>query len=79
MFRNVPFVNEDSPVGSTLPPQIKAVDLFDYIEKELTECEADMLDPIVGYDTAYYGRAHKAANWALLSRLSTLMQKHISA
>ena len=69
MFRNVPFVNEDSPVGSTLPPQTLAVDLFDYIEKELTECEADVLDPIVGYDTANYGRAHKAANWALLSRL----------
>ncbi|WP_298649791.1 RagB/SusD family nutrient uptake outer membrane protein [uncultured Proteiniphilum sp.] len=69
MFRNVPFVNEDSPVGSTLPPQIMAADLFDYIEKELTECEADMLDPFVGYDTSSYGRAHKAANWSLLSRL----------
>lgn len=69
MFRNVPFVNEDSPVGSTLPPQIMAENLFDYIEKELTECEADMLDPFVGYHPTYYGRAHKAANWALLSRL----------
>lgn len=69
MFRNVPFVDENSPVGSTLPPQIMAKDLFDYIEKELTECEADMLSPFVGYDNDYYGRAHKAANWALLSRL----------
>jgi len=39
MFRNVPFVNEESPVGSTLPPQIMAADLFDYIEKELIDCE----------------------------------------
>lgn len=69
MFRNVPFVNEESPVGSTLPPQIMAADLFDYIEKELTECESDMLDPFVGYNATNYGRAHKAANWALLSRL----------
>ncbi|MDD4460652.1 MAG: RagB/SusD family nutrient uptake outer membrane protein [Proteiniphilum sp.] len=69
MFRNVPFVNEESPVGSTLPPQIMAADLFDYIETELTECEADMLDPFVGYNATNYGRAHKAANWALLSRL----------
>lgn len=69
MFRNVPFVNEESPVGSTLPPQIMAADLFDYIEKELQECETDMLDPFVGYNTTLYGRAHKAANWALLSRL----------
>ena len=69
MFRNVPFVNEESPVGSTLPPQIMAADLFEYIEKELLECEADMLDPFVGYNTTNYGRAHKAANWSLLSRL----------
>ncbi len=69
MFRNVPFVNEESPVGSTLPPQIMATDLFDYIEKELLACEADMLDPFVGYNSTHYGRAHKAANWSLLSRL----------
>lgn len=69
MFRNVPFVNEDSPVGSTLPPQIQAADLFDYIEKELLESESDMIEPFVGYNTTQYGRAHKAANWALLSRL----------
>ena len=52
MFRNVPFVNEESPVGSTLPPQILAADLFDYIEKELLESEADMMDPFYGYDSA---------------------------
>lgn len=69
MFRNVPFVNEESPVGSTLPPQIMAKDLFEYIENELKECEADMLEPFVGYDKVNYGRANKAANWALLSRL----------
>lgn len=69
MFRNVPFVNEESPVGSTLPPQIQAADLFDYIEKELLESESDMIEPFVGYNTTQYGRAHKAANWALLSRL----------
>lgn len=69
MFRNVPFVNEESPVGSILPPQIMAANLFEYIEKELIECETDMLDPFVGYNTTNYGRAHKAANWSLLSRL----------
>jgi hypothetical protein len=58
-----------APWGSTLPPQIKAADLFDYIEKELIACEPDMLDPFVGYNATNYGRAHKAANWALLSRL----------
>jgi len=79
MFRNVPFVDENSPVGSTLPPQIMAADLFDYIEKELTECEADMLDPFVGYNRTYYGRAHKAANWTLLSRLYLNAETYIGA
>jgi len=69
MFRNVPFVDENSPVGSTLPPQIQGADLFDYIEKELLESEADLIAPFVGYNNQYYGRANKAANWALLSRL----------
>ena len=67
-FHNVPFVDENSSM-SDLPPQIMAKELFDYIEKELLECEADMLAPFVGYDSKHYGRAHKAANWALLSRL----------
>lgn len=69
MFRNVPFVNEDSPVGSTLPPQIQGADLFDYIESELLAIETELLDPFVGYNPNYYGRVHKAASWALLSRL----------
>lgn len=77
MFRNVPFVNEESPVGSILPSQIMAVDLFDYIEQELLESEADMLDPFVGYHASNYGRAHKAANWSLLSRLYLNAQTYI--
>lgn len=77
LFRNVPFVDENSTVGSILPPQIMGQNLFDYIEKELLECEADMLPPFVGYDNANYGRAHKAANWALLSRLYLNAQIYI--
>lgn len=69
LFRNGPFVDENSPVGSENPPQILAADLFDYIEKELIDCENDMLATFTGYDRTYYGRAHKAANHTLLSRL----------
>ena len=47
------------------PPQIKRADLFEYIEKELNEIETDMYDP----GMAPYGRADKAANWLLRSRL----------
>ncbi|PRY95815.1 RagB/SusD family nutrient uptake outer membrane protein [Marinilabilia salmonicolor] len=69
MFRNVPFVTEESAMGKDAPPQRQAKEIFEYIESELIACESDMLDPIVGYDSNNYGRAHKAANWALLSRL----------
>lgn len=67
-YRNVPFVTEETPIGNTLPPQIMANDLFTYIEKELNECQADLLDPSIGFNSNY-GHANKAAAWALLSRL----------
>ena len=69
MFRNVPFVTEESTVGKNSAPQIMAKDLFAYVEKELTECQDGLLDPFVGYDSKNYGRVTKAAAWALLSRL----------
>jgi hypothetical protein len=69
MFRNVPFVTEENSVGSTPPDQKSAEYIFDYIESELIECESDLLDPFVGYDSEKYGHANKAAAWALLSRL----------
>ncbi len=69
MFRNVPFVTEESVVGKEAPPQIMARDLFSYIETELVECQAGLLDPFVGYNSSNYGRVTKAAAWSLLSRL----------
>jgi hypothetical protein len=69
MFRNVPFVDENSTVGKESPLQKTAADIFDYIESELIACEPDMLEPFYGYDSNDYGHASKAANWALLSRL----------
>lgn len=68
LYRNVPFVDENSPIGSILPKQIKAADLFVWIEKELVACEKDLRDPVVGFNSNY-GHANKAAAWALLSRL----------
>lgn len=68
LFRNVPFTDENSVVG-VAPSQIMAPELFKYIETELTECVNDMIEPFVGYNNKDYGRAHKAAAWALLARL----------
>lgn len=69
LFRNVPFMDESSKVGMEGSKQIKGVELFEYIESELKAMDNDLLDPFVGYHAKYYGRAHKAAAWALLSRL----------
>ena len=61
-FGNVPFTEV---VATEAPQQIQRAELFNYIEKELTECEADMYEP----RQAPYYRADKAANWLLKSRL----------
>lgn len=68
LYRNVPFVDENSPIGSIRPTQINKADLFEYIEREMTECEKDMLDPSIGFNDNY-GHANKAVVWAALSRL----------
>lgn len=68
LYRNVPFVDENSTVGSVRPPQIMKEELFKYIESEMLACEADLHDPIVGWSDSY-GHACKAAMWAALSRL----------
>lgn len=65
LFGNVPFVTEDDNVGAFLPKQISRANLFTYIENELKAIETELKDA----RTNEYGRADKAAAWALLSRL----------
>ena len=68
LYRNVPFVDENSPIGVVRPKQIMKEDLFAYIESEMLACESDLLDPQIGFNDNY-GHANKAAMWAALSRL----------
>lgn len=68
LYRNVPFIDENSPIGSVRPNQIMKDKLFEYVENELLGCIDDMLDPVVGFSDSY-GHANKAAAWAALSRL----------
>ena len=68
LYRNVPFVNENSPIGNKRPQQIMKADLFKYVETEMKACEADLASPAVGWNDEY-GHANKAAVWAALSRL----------
>ncbi len=65
LFGNPPFVDENSPIGKTLPPQISRADLFKYVESELKA-----IDPLlVAPRQNEYARADEAADWALLARL----------
>jgi len=65
LFRNVPFVTEEDAVGAFFPPQIKAPELFGYIESELLAIENEIAPP----HTNPYGRADQGAVWALLATM----------
>ncbi|MCG8697656.1 MAG: RagB/SusD family nutrient uptake outer membrane protein [Bacteroidales bacterium] len=65
LFGNPPFATEETLKKSAIPEQINRVELFAYIESELLDIEDNMIEPRQNE----YGRADKAAAWALLSRL----------
>jgi hypothetical protein len=65
LFGNPPFVTENDPIGKYIPPQISRVKLFEYVESELRAIEPLMVAPRQNE----YGRADRAAVWALLARL----------
>jgi starch-binding outer membrane protein, SusD/RagB family len=65
LFANPPFVDENSPIATGLPQQIKRADLFSYIETELKAIETEL----VLAKANEYGRADQSAAWALLARL----------
>ncbi|RYZ96874.1 MAG: RagB/SusD family nutrient uptake outer membrane protein, partial [Sphingobacteriaceae bacterium] len=65
LYGNPPFITEADKIGKVAPKQIKRADLFKYVESELTTIEGLLKDP----KTNEYGRADKAAAWALLARL----------
>src|SRR5687767_7416820 len=73
LFRNVPFVTENDPVGSFFPRQIFAPELFDYIESELLAIE-NLIAPARTND---YGRADQGAVWTLLTKLYLNAEKYI--
>jgi len=65
LFGNVPFVTENDPVGAFFPPRKTRAELFTYIETELKAISAELPAP----QTNQYGRASRAASWALLAKL----------
>jgi hypothetical protein len=68
LYGNVAFTTENDAIGTlTKPPRIARNDLFAYIEKELTAIDGALLAPTD--KSAEYGRANKAAAWALLAKM----------
>ena len=65
LFAKPPFVDEHAPIATGLPKQISRAELFIYIESELKAIETELANA----KTNEYGRADKAASWALLARL----------
>lgn len=66
LYGNPAMVTENTVIGGKdLPKQIQRKDLFVYVESELKALENELAPP----KTNEYGRADKAAAWALLSRL----------
>ncbi len=65
LYGNPPFVTEASTIGGPPPPRGTRTQIFNYIETELKAIEATMPAP----RSNEYGRADKAAVWALLARL----------
>lgn len=65
LFRNIPFVDENSPVGAFIPPRYTAAQVFEFIETELKEIDSDLLSK----NECEYGRASKGAAYTLLAKL----------
>ncbi len=65
LFRNIPFVTENDPVGTFIPPRYEAKQVFEFIENELAQIDDDLLSR----SECEYGRAPKAAAYALLAKL----------
>ncbi|MEO7216370.1 RagB/SusD family nutrient uptake outer membrane protein [Mucilaginibacter sp.] len=65
MYGNVPLVTETDLIGVTVPKQADRKTIFAYVESELKAIEPALAAP----KSNEYGRADKAASWALLARL----------
>ena len=75
LFGNIPFVTEADVLGASLPPQRTRTEMFSYIETELKAIETDLVDARKNE----YGRADKAAAWALLARIYLNAQVYTGA
>lgn len=64
-FGNVPFIDEDDPIGFWTPEQISRAELFNFVESELLAIESELVAPMANE----YARVDQAGAWALLAKL----------
>ncbi len=65
LYGKAAFVTENDPVGTYQGPQYDRQQLFDFIESELKDIEADLVAP----KQNEYGRADKAVAWMILAKI----------
>lgn len=65
LYRNIPFVDENDPVGSYTPPCYTPQQTFDFIESELNAAVNDLYPA----SSCPYGRASQGAAYTLLAKL----------
>nr|MBP7472475.1 RagB/SusD family nutrient uptake outer membrane protein [Prevotella sp.] len=65
LYRYIPFVTENDPIGSYTPPRYTPDQTFAYIESELK----DIADDLYPASECPYGRASQGADYALLAKL----------
>jgi hypothetical protein len=75
VFGNPPFITDADVIGGAPPKQIKRKDLFNWVETELKALETELAGP----RTNEYGRADRAAAWALLARMYLNAQVYTGA
>lgn len=68
LYRQGPKVDENTPVSGFVPEAYDGVTLFDFIESELRDLTAESGEGALP-EVNEYGRASRAAAWALLARL----------
>lgn len=66
LFGQGPFVDETMGVGAYTPERYSSKQLFDFVESELKDIASNGL---LDHASIEYGRASKAAAWALLAKL----------
>ena len=63
LFRDVPFVDENSPIGTTQPPKYTAQQIFDFVVSELNAVAVELPQQ------NEYPRARAAAAYGILARV----------